>query len=81
MRRVRTWREGGREIGREEGGSEGERGWMSNKKEGREAQKKWKEDTASVRTLNMYRLHYLSLLVHMCIGLNQHTDHVELAFL
>ena len=34
VRRVGTWREGGREIGREEGGSEGERGWMSNKKEG-----------------------------------------------
>ena len=80
-------REGDKEGGRKEEGREG--GWvgrreiesMSNKKEGREAQQAWKEDTTSVRTLNMYTLQYLSLLVHMCTGLNQNTDHIDMAFL
>ena len=38
---------------------------------------KWKEDSASVQTLNIHRLHYLILLVHVCIVLNQHTDHIS----
>ena len=79
------WTQGGRETGREDGGKEGGRlggggtESMSNKKEVREAHK-WK-DTASVTTLNMYWLHYLSLLVHFCIVLNQYTDHINMAFL
>ena len=47
-----------------------------------EAGGKWKEETASVRTLNMYtcRLHYPSLLVYVSIGLNQYSNYINMAF-
>ena len=46
-----------------------------------EAGGKWKEETASVRTLNMYTFIYLSLLVDTCISINKYTDDINMALL
>ena len=37
--------------------------------------------TASVRTLNMYGFHYLSLLVDTCISINKYMDDISMAIL
>ena len=37
--------------------------------------------TAGVRMLYMHTLHYLILLVDLCISLHQYTNHINMAFL